>query len=167
MTLFVMSLNDLIAKKPELNKDFIKYLDKEPRHNSKDCLLVSDLVRLFYENQPNKELLDENLLALIQKLQGEIIYHGLQENFQLNHKEMLEAKSDSIDINLPTANIRHTNLGKRMESLKDIDADNLYYRATFSDRIRKAIKTGEIFTQEEIHQSVKEYYEQGNNYKQK
>jgi hypothetical protein len=163
----LQSLNDLIAKKPELNKDLIERLDKEPRRNSEDCLLVSDLVRLFYENQPTQELLDENLLALIQKLQGEIIYHGLQENFQLNYKEMLRTKSDSINLNFPTTKICQTDLGKRIESLKDIDAYNLYSQETFLDRIGKAITTGELFTQEEIHQSVREYYEQGDNYKLK
>jgi hypothetical protein len=163
----LQSLNDLIAKKPELNKDLIERLDKEPRRNSEDCLLVSDLVRLFYENQHTQELLDENLLALIQKLQGEIIYHGLQENFQLNYKEMLRTKSDSINLNFPTTKICQTDLGKRIESLKDIDAYNLYSQETFLDRIGKAITTGELFTQEEIHQSIKEYYKQGDNYQPK
>jgi hypothetical protein len=163
MSLYLKSLRDLIAKKTELNKDLIEYLDKEPRKNSKDCLLVCDLVRLFYEDQPVSKPFDKNLTTLIQKIQGEFIYNKLQESLPL-YQEVLRTKPNLATINSPKLDIHSTNLGKSIKSLRDIGISDLYSAKTLSARIGEGIKTGEIFTQEEIHQSVKEYYEQGDNY---
>ncbi|NBV98592.1 MAG: hypothetical protein EBR67_03655, partial [Proteobacteria bacterium] len=161
------SLMNLIAEKPELNKNLIERLEKEPRKNSEDCLLVFDIISLFYKYQTDKKLFDKNLQSLIQKIQGEIIYHKFNEEVFNKNRERLANNSDSMDINLSGLNVSDTYLGQCIGSLKDFDISHLYSRKTQLARIDEGIKTGKLFTQEEIHQSIKEYYEQGDNYQPK
>jgi hypothetical protein len=161
------SLMNLIAEKPELNKNLIERLEKEPRKNSEDCLLVFDIISLFYKYQTDKKLFDKNLQSLIQKIQGEIIYHKFNEEVFNKNRERLANNSDSMDINLSGLNVSDTYLGQCIGSLKDFDISHLYSRKTQLARIDEGIKTGKLFTQEEIHQSIKEYYKQGDNYQPK
>ncbi|MFM7458633.1 MAG: hypothetical protein ACKO3R_08255 [bacterium] len=157
------SLMNLIAEKPKLNENLIERLEKEPRKNSEDCLLVFDIISLFYKYQTDKKLFDKNLQSLIQKIQGEFIYHQFNEEVFNKNRERLEKKSDSMDINLPRFKVSDTPLGKYIGSLKDIAIYHLYSPQT----IGSVVRTGKSFTQAEIHQSIEECYKQGNNYKLK
>jgi hypothetical protein len=163
-SLYLRSLYDLIAKKPELNKDLIEYLTKEPRKNTEDRLLVCDFIRLFYENQPIPQEFTDKLLTLVKKIQGEIIYDEFQKEFHKKYEEVLKTGLNSTSLTTNRLNRYDRNLG---ESSDNFDISSLYSKETLSRRLNEAKNTGVVFTQEEIHQSVKEYYEQGKNYKQK
>ncbi len=161
------SLMTLIAKKPELNKNLIERLEKELRKNSEDCLLVFDIISSFYKYQTNERLFDKNLQSLIQKIQGEIIYHKFNEEVFNKNRERLANSLDSMDINLYRLNVSSTDIGQCIRSLKDFGISDLYSKKTQLARIEKGIRTGTFFTQEEIHQSIEEYYKQGDNYQPK
>ena len=161
------SLMNLIAEKPDLNKNLIERLEKEPRKNSEDCLLVFDIISSFYKYQTDKRPFDKNLQSLIQKIQGEFIYHKFNEEVSNKNKVRLANNSDSMDINLYGLNVSNTPLGQSIGSLKDFGISDLYSKKTQSARIDEGIKTGTFFTQEEIHQSIEEYYKQGDTYQPK
>jgi hypothetical protein len=162
--LYLKSLNDLIIKTPELNKNLIEYLSKEPRKNTEDRLLVCDFIKLFYANQPIPKEFTDKVLTLVQKIQGEIIYDEFQKEFHKKYQEVLRTGSSSTSLNTNRLNKYNRNLG---ESSDNFDISSLYSKKTFSTRLDEARRTGVVFTQEEIHQSIKEYYKQGDNYQPK
>jgi hypothetical protein len=77
---------------------------------------------------------------------------------------MLKMDSNSTSLNTSRLNKYEENLS---ESSHNFDISSLYSPQTFASRLSEARETGVVFTEKEIHQAVKDYYEQGKNYKQK
>ena len=161
----MQSLHSLIEQRPDLNKILIEELDKEPRKTSRDCLLLFDAISFFYKYATTPKLFDDTLKDLIQKLQGEYLYHLFQEDLISEYHK--KQTSGSVNIRLSTLDIDHLDLNTRIPSLKKFNITALYSPTTIKQKLLIGIQTGRAFTQEEIHQSIKEYYEQGNNYQLK
>ena len=162
---YMQSLHSLIEQRPDLNKILIEELDKEPRKTSRDCLLLFDAISFFYKYATTPKLFDDTLKDLIQKLQGEYLYHLFQEDLISEYHK--KQTSGSVNIRLSTLDIDHLDLNTRIPSLKKFNITALYSPTTIKQKLLIGIQTGRAFTQEEIHQSIKEYYEQGNNYQLK
>jgi tetratricopeptide (TPR) repeat protein len=157
---YATSLNKLIKEKPELNKVVLDYIDnKIPRKSVED---IWDTVRLLeiISPKPADTPPNNDLVELIQKLQGEFICKRFDHHFAENKGKLASGEST---ITTDRTNIlpKNGNLERLVpSSLKKISITDLYSLNTMVMRIEE----DRPFTQKEIQQAIEDYYNQGANY---